>query len=75
VMEVMDISKDEIESTSDILSTAYSDCILGVAKRGEDLIILLDLEKILSKKDVGVTGEKETVEMSVKSEIAPQIME
>ena len=75
VMEVMDISKNEIESTSDILSTAYSDCILGVAKRGEELIILLNLEKILSKKDIEITSEKETAEISVKSETTPQIPE
>ena len=75
VMEVMDISKNEIESTSDILSTTDSDCVLGVAKRGEDLIILLDLERILSKKDIGITKEKETAEISVKSEIASPISE
>ena len=77
VMEVMDITKNEIESTSDILSTAYSDCILGVAKRGEDLIVLLDLEKILSKKDIEITSEKEkeTAGISVKSETASPILE
>ena len=77
VMEVMDISENEIESASDVLSTTYSEGILGVAKRGEDLIILLDLEKILSKKDIEITREKEkeTAEIPVKSEAASPIPE
>jgi len=69
VMEVMDVSQNEIESASDILSTTDSDYVLGVAKRGEDLIILLDLQRIVSKKDIGVTKEEETAETSVKPEI------
>jgi len=52
VLEVMDIEKDAIEATPEILTTADSDCVLGVAKRKEGLIILLDLLKVVSKKDV-----------------------
>ena len=68
VMEVMDISQNEIESTPDILTTADSDCVLGVAKRNEDLIILIDLQKILSR-DVEITKEAEAPDISVNSEI------
>ena len=54
VLEVMDIEKSSIEATPEILTTADSDCVLGVAKRKEDLIILLDLLKVVSKKDVEI---------------------
>jgi len=64
----MDISQNEIESTPDILTTADSDCVLGVAKRNEDLIILIDLQKVLSR-DVEITKEAETSDISVNSEI------
>jgi len=52
VMEVMEIQKEDVETTPDILTTADSDCVLGVAKRDNDLIILLDLLKVVSKKEI-----------------------
>ena len=50
VMEVATIPQDNIERAPEIISTAESECVLGVAKRGENLIVLLDLEKAISRK-------------------------
>ena len=58
VMEVMSISQSDIERTPDILSMSNSNYILGVAKRGEDLIILLDLRRIVSKKSMSLESQQ-----------------
>ena len=79
VMEVMSISQNDTERTPDILTTADSDCVLGVAKRGEDLIILLDLQKVVSKKDVEATRTIEelaasSVESPMPETSSPEIL-
>jgi len=58
VMEVISISQSDIERTPDILSMSNSNYILGVAKRGEDLIILLDLKRIVSKKSISPESQQ-----------------
>jgi len=63
VMEVATIPQDNIERAPEILSTAESECVLGVAKRGENLVVLLDLEKAVSRKAT------ENVESESKIEI------
>ena len=75
VMEVMDVSEKDTERTPDILTTADSDCVLGVAKRGEDLIILLDLQKVVSKKDIELTETaEELVESATQETSSPEIL-
>jgi len=75
VMEVMSISQNDTERTPDILTTADSDCVLGVAKRGEDLIILLDLQKVVSKKDIELTETaEESVESATQETSSPEIL-
>jgi purine-binding chemotaxis protein CheW len=49
VMEVLTLQKKEIESNSDSLIIDKSEAVLGVAKHDKDLIILLDLLKVISK--------------------------
>ena len=76
VMEVMDVSEKDTERTPDILTTADSDCVLGVAKRGEDLIILLDLQKVVSKKDIELTETaEELVESATQETETAEILE
>ncbi len=49
VMEVLTLSKKDIESNPDSLIVDKSEAVVGVAKHDKDLIILLDFIKIASK--------------------------
>lgn len=49
VMEVLTLPKDDIETNPDSLIVDRSEAVLGVAKHDKDLIILLDLMKVVSK--------------------------
>jgi len=53
VTEVMRIPTDSVEPPSNIIVTAASEYLLGIAKRNGSMIILLDLEGLLSKEAVG----------------------
>jgi len=72
VMEVMEIQKEDVETTPDILTTADSDCVLGVAKRDNDLIILLDLLKVVSKREVELVKKELQPETETKKESKTQ---
>lgn len=50
VAEVMRLPSDSVEPTGDLIATDDSYYIEGIANLGERLIILLDLEKVLSKE-------------------------
>jgi purine-binding chemotaxis protein CheW len=52
VMEVLTLPKKDIESSLDSLNTDKSDAVLGVAKHDKNLIILLDLMKVVSKSEL-----------------------
>ncbi len=49
VMEVLTLPKDDIETNPDSLIVDKNESVLGVAKHDKDLIILLDLMKVVSK--------------------------
>jgi purine-binding chemotaxis protein CheW len=49
VMEVLTLPKDDIENNPDNLIVDKSEAVLGVAKHDKDLIILLDLMRVVSK--------------------------
>lgn len=51
VSEVLRISEDAIEPTSAVITTEDSYYIDGIAKLGDRLLILLDLERVLSVAD------------------------
>lgn len=50
VTEVLRIPTDSIEPPSNIIISTASDYMLGIAKRDGDMIVLLDLGKVLSKE-------------------------
>jgi purine-binding chemotaxis protein CheW len=50
--DVVDIPEETIESAPEVIGTVDIDYIEGVAKLEEKLIILLDLEKVLSAEEV-----------------------
>jgi purine-binding chemotaxis protein CheW len=52
VMEVLTLPKKDIESNPDNLITDKSEAVLGVAKHDKDLIILLNLMKVVSKDEL-----------------------
>jgi purine-binding chemotaxis protein CheW len=56
VSEVLTIDDKSVEPTPPMVSTLDSVFIIGIAKLGDRLVILLDLEKVLS------TGEKAKLE-------------
>jgi purine-binding chemotaxis protein CheW len=53
VIEVLTLQKKDIETGPESLFTDRSDGLIGVAKHGKDLIVLLDILKVLSKSDLG----------------------
>lgn len=54
VSEVLRISNDIVERPNSILSDVDAEYLAGVAKLDDRLVILLDLEKVLSKEDHSV---------------------
>ena len=51
VNEVLRIFSDSVEPPSSVITTADSDYLMGIAKVEDRLIILLDLESVLSAKE------------------------
>jgi len=56
VMEVLTLSKKDIEASPESLTTLQSGVVLGVAKHDKDLILMLDLMKIVAKEEVDNVG-------------------
>jgi purine-binding chemotaxis protein CheW len=51
VMEVLTLPKKDIEANTEGLTTTKTDAVLGVAKHDKDLIVLLDLMKVVSAEE------------------------
>ncbi|MFA8439428.1 chemotaxis protein CheW [Pueribacillus sp. YX66] len=47
--DVMDIQHDDIESVSESIGDIDEECLVGVTKRNERLVVLLSLEHILQR--------------------------
>jgi purine-binding chemotaxis protein CheW len=57
VAEVVDINPDEIDTAPNVGNAETSKYIDGVVSRGEKLLILVDLNKLLTQTEIGqVTG-------------------
>ena len=56
VSDVMQIAADSIRSAPDIESIIDSSCILGLGSVGERMLILLDIEKLMSSADMGLVA-------------------
>ncbi len=67
VLEVLNISKEDVEEIPDIMSTGNSDHLLGVAKHKDGLVILLDLVNVVGGTKVQDFGAY----MSETADIAP----
>ncbi len=53
VIEVLTLQKKDIERDPESLLTDRSDGVIGIAKHDKDLIVLLDIIKVLSNDDLG----------------------
>ncbi len=57
VAEVVDIQRDEIDTAPNVGNAETSKYIDGVVSRGEKLLILVDLNKLLTQTEMGqITG-------------------
>jgi purine-binding chemotaxis protein CheW len=52
VTEVLRIPTDSIEPVSDIITAANSDYLMGIAKLSDKMVILLELDKLLSGDNI-----------------------
>jgi purine-binding chemotaxis protein CheW len=69
VMEVLTLPKEDIETNPDSLIVDKNESVLGVAKHDKDLIILLDLMKVVSRD--AIKSIEETKGFQVKTEKQP----
>ena len=53
VIEVLTVQKKDIETGPESLITGRSDGVLGIAKHENDLIVMLDILKVLSADNLG----------------------
>jgi len=77
VTEVLRIPANSVEPPSDIITTTDSEYLMGIAKRNGTMIILLDLDKLLSEEemstvlDVAAAGSAE-IEEEAATKVAPR---
>lgn len=57
VSEVLRFSKNDVESPPDLIATIDGEYITGIAKLSERLLILLDLEKVLTVEEKEILKE------------------
>ncbi|MBO0940832.1 chemotaxis protein CheW [Acidovorax temperans] len=59
VSDVMGLSAENIRSAPDVESAIDNGCILGLGSVGERMLILLDIEKLMSNADMGLAANDE----------------
>lgn len=59
VSDVMELSAENIRSAPDVESAIDNGCILGLGSVGERMLILLDIEKLMSSADMGLVTAEE----------------
>jgi chemotaxis signal transduction protein len=52
VIEVLTLQKEDIEASPESLISDHSDGVIGIAKHNKDLIVLLDIIKILANDNL-----------------------
>ena len=67
VMEVLTLSRKDLESNPNSLIVDKSEAVIGVAKHDKDLIILVDLMKVVSKDSIN--SIKDTKGFQIQTEI------
>ena len=59
VSDVMELCAENIRSAPDVESEIDNGCILGLGSVGERMLILLDIEKLMSNADMGLAANDE----------------
>ena len=59
VSDVMELAPEAIRPAPDIESAIANGCILGLGSVGERMLILLDIEKLMSNVDMGLVAPAE----------------
>lgn len=59
VSDVMELAPDNVRSAPDIESAIDHGCILGLGSVGDRMLILLDIEKLMSGADMGLVTADE----------------
>ena len=59
VSDVMELSAENIRSAPDVESAIDNGCILRLGSVGERMLILLDIEKLMSNADMGLAANDE----------------
>lgn len=71
VMEVLTLSKKDIEANSNSLIVDKSEAVLGVAKHDKGLIILLDIIKVISKDAINMKEDSRGFQIQVQNQPKP----
>ncbi len=71
VMEVLTLSRKDIEANPESLIVDKSEAVLGVAKHDKDLIILLDLLKVASKDAINLKEEQRGFHIQTENQPKP----
>src|SRR5665647_670883 len=67
IMEVLTLPKNDIESNPESLIVDKSEAVLGVAKHDKELIILLDLLKVISKDALNMKDDSRGFQVQVQN--------
>jgi len=59
VSDVMELASGSVRAAPDIESAIDNSCILGLGSVGERMLILLDIEKLMSSVDMGLVAADE----------------
>ena len=59
VSDVMELTPESIRTAPDVESAIDNSCILGLGSVGDRMLILLDIEKLMSGLDMGLASASE----------------
>jgi purine-binding chemotaxis protein CheW len=68
VMEVLTLQKSDVDSNPDSLIVDKSEAVLGVAKHDKELIILLDLLRVVSKEALTMNEDARGFQIQVQKQ-------
>ena len=57
VSDVMELPTDSLKAAPDIESVIGSESVLGLGSLGERMLILLDIERLMSGVEMGLTAD------------------
>ena len=59
VSDVMELPPDSLKAAPEVDSVIESDAVLGLGSLGDRMLILLDIEKLMSGVDMGLASDVE----------------